>query len=570
MLQLHPSDSLSPMFFTALPRSQQRPERSARPVLSGLPILLLVIFGLLVSNSLHADETAISENLQYSLQEASEWRDSTLQHELLLGFYQARQFKPIWVTSDGPLPRAENLLRTLKEAEQEGLDSSVYPVRLLELLWQTQNPAVLARLELRLSNAALEYGRDLQIGRFPPEQTHSLWHIQLAEFDGATLLETLASSNNVSRTLAALAPPHTEYRRLRDALNYYQQLALLGGWPVIPEGPILHVGDKQPQVPLLRQRLFIEGDLVLDIREQEQTFDDLLKLAVERFQVRHGLKVDGVVGTATLDALNVPVEQRIEQLKLNMDRWRWLPRDLGGRYILVNIPEFQLRAYEGNRLALVMDVIVGRKDRPTPVVSGNLSSVVFNPYWTAPRIIVVEDLIPKQLRDPSFMSNRNIRVFDGETEIDPRSVDWSKITLNYLPYVLRQDPGPTNPMGQTKFLFNNSLDIYLHDTPDKGLFRRETRTLSSGCIRVSKPLELTSFILADNDNGWDEAAVRKAFASKDTQTVTVDTPLPVYLLYLTAWVGNDNRAHFRNDIYQIDEIPPACSGSRELTVEFVD
>lgn len=558
------------MFFIQL-RSQMMRRRTCRVRLSAaLFSLIFLLFGLLFGHTIRAAETySISENLQHYLSEAAEWHDTTMQHQLLLDFYQSRQFMPMWVNPYGPLPRAEELLRTLRDADHEGLDSRAYSIKLLELLWQTPSPAVLARLELRLSNAALEYGRDLQVGRYPPEKTHSLWYIPVAQFDGGALLESLASSEDIRHTLASLAPPHPEYWRLRGALNYYRQLALLGGWPTIPLDPILRVGDKQPQVALLRQRLFIEGDLVLDVREEEHTFDELLKMAVERFQVRHGLKVDGVAGPATLAAMNIPVEQRIEQLKINMNRWRWLPRDLGKRYILVNIPEFQLRAYEENRLALVMDVIVGREDRPTPVISGRLHSVVFNPYWTAPPIIIVKDLIPKQLRNPDFMSQRNIRVYQGDTEIDPRSVEWRRIKFNYLPYVLRQDPDPHNPMGKVKFLFHNNLDIYLHDTPDTGLFHRDVRTLSSGCIRVSQPAELTSFILAGN-NGWNENAIRRAFASDDTQTVTLDTALPVYLLYLTAWVGNDNRAHFRNDVYRVDESIPACYGPGELIAETVD
>lgn len=573
MLELFPIDNLNPMLLSAQQRSQVIPRRSSPSNLPAVRALLLILLGLLAACSSCAatqNHTTLSDNLQYLLHEAPDRQDTTLQHELIANFYQSRQFTPIWVSLNGPLPRAEKLLHTLKDADREGLDSSVYPIKLFAFLWQTRSPEILARLELRLSKAALQYGRDLQVGRFPPNKTHSLWNIPVAKFDGRLLLETLANSDDVNQTLASLAPPQQEYRRLREALHYYRQLALLGGWPVIPDGPILRVGDRQPQVALLRQRLFIEGDLVLDIRKEKQTFDELLKLAVERFQVRHGLKVDGVVGPATLAAMNVTVNQRIEQIKLNMERWRWLPRDLGDRYILVNIPEFKLRAYEENRLALAMDVIVGSPDRPTPIISGRLHNVVFNPYWTAPAIIIIKDLIPKQLRDPDFMSRRNIRVYQGETEVDPREVEWRKINFNYLPYILRQDPDPHNPMGKVKFLFNNNLDIYLHDTPEKGLFHREKRTLSSGCIRVSQPANLATFILAQNNNGWDENAVRKAFASKDTQSVTVDTPLPVYLLYLTAWVGTDNRAHFRHDVYQIDEATPSCSESRELIAETVD
>lgn len=516
-----------------------------------------------------ATET-LNESLQTYLQEASEWQDARLQHETLHSFYQSRDFEPLWVSNDGPLNRAEVLLHTLKEAEKEGLDSTHYPIELIEHRWLSTDPLILARLELQLSNAALEYGRDLQVGRTRPEKTHRLWHIPVAEFNGAALLQTLAGNEEVSKTLAALSPPHHEYRRLRNALNYYRQLALLGGWPTLSPGPFLRVGDRQPDVGLIRQRLLIEGDLVLDIREDEHTFDELLKLAVERFQVRHGLQVDGVVGPTTRAAMNVTVEERIAQIKLNMERWRWLPRNPGERYIMVNIPGFQLTAYEQGKPVMVMDVIVGRDDRPTPIVNGQLHSVVFNPYWTPTPTIIVKDLIPWQLRDPDYLSRRNIHVFREGIEIDPRTVDWRKVSLNYLPYELRQDPSPHNPMGRVKFLFNNSFSVYLHDTPEKNLFYREERALSSGCIRVSQPEHLARFALAENGNGWDGNAVRKALFGKESQTVTLSTPLPVYLLYFTVWVGSDNRAHFRNDVYQLDDITPSCPGLPELLANTVD
>lgn len=532
-----------------------------------LRALFMVTLCLLPGCATHADiesTTPLIESLRVWLQEASEWPDTRRQHELLQAFYQPRDFTPMWVGNSGPLRRAEVLLRTLKEAEREGLESVSYPIELIEHRMKSREPSLLARLELQLSNVAMEYGRNLQVGRLPPEEIQRQWHIPLPKFDGIALLEALARSENVSKILAELAPPHPGYMRLRNALAYYRQLAILGGWPSIPpsihQGAILRVGASTPDVELLRQRLFIEGDLVFDIRNEEHIFDELLKQAVERFQARHGLRVDGVVGASTLAAMNVSVEQRIAQIKLNMERWRWVPRDPGERYIMVNIPGFELMAYEKGLPVMVMDVIVGRSDRPTPIVSGNLHSLIFNPYWTPTPNILLKDLLPKQLRDPEFMSRRNIRVYRQGIEVDPRSVEWRKIRRNHLPYELRQDPDPHNPMGRVKFLFNNEFDVFLHDTPEKRLFAREQRAFSSGCIRVSRPEELATFALAGNGNGWNESAVRRALRGNSTQTVPLTTPLPVYFLYFTSWVGTDNRAHFRNDLYQLDDTIPFCPG----------
>ncbi len=536
-----------------------------------LVVIVFIVLGYATSVVIGSG-TATGVTLQNAIQGASAWSYTLTYHGTLHRFYLQRGFKPMWVSRDRPLPRAERLLQVLKGAEQEGLAPTAYSIELIENQWKSADtPAELAILELRLSNAALNYGRDLLLGSMPPATNHPLWYIEQEEFDAAALLEMLSNSDDLAATFMALTPRHPAYQRLRNTLSFYQQLALLGGWPTIPPGPTLRVGDKHPQVMLLRVRLFIEGDLVLDISEDRETFDELLKLAVERFQIRHGLEADGVVGPATREAMNVSIEQRIEQLKVNMERWRWLPHDLGRRYILVNIPAYQLIAYEEGKPEMVMEVIVGRRDRPTPIISGKLHSVVFNPYWGVPRIILIKDLLPSQRRDPDFMIRRNIRVYEAGMEIDPRTVDWNKISFNYLPYVLRQDPGPQNPMGQVKFLFNNRFDVYLHDTPQQGLFNRTERALSSGCIRVSQPEKLARFILNKNSNGWDKSAMHKALTDEVSQTVTVNTPIPVYLLYFTAWVGSDNRAHFRNDIYQLDDsIVPAFPAFQELTADIAD
>lgn len=558
-------DSQTLMIYSAQ-WQRSMPWRTLQLAWSGLQTLLVVTISLLPGFAFTADgETVLtlSKSLQQILQEALEWSDPQLRPKTLQEFYQQRAYSPIWVNGNGTLPRADMLLHALEEADQEGLNNATYPVKQLKSHWNAWDTDELALLEVQLSNAALEYGRDLQIGPAPPEAVFPLWHIPQAGFDGIALLEKLAD-DEITSTLKTLSPPYAEYQRLRSSLSFYRQLASLGGWPTIPPGPTLKVGDSHPQVALLRERLFIEGDLVLDISEQKSTFDELLKLAVERFQVRHGLNVDGTVGPSTRAAMNVSVEKRIEQIKLNMERWRWLPRDPGERYIMVNIPGFQLTAYEKGKPVLVMEVIVGSGDRPTPIVSGNLHSVVFNPSWTAPRVIVVKDLIPKQRQNPEFLSSRNIRVYLDDVEIDPLTVDWRKINFSNLPYVLRQDPGPLNPMGRVKFLFNNRFDVYLHDTPQQGLFTKAKRAFSSGCVRVSEPEELARFVLAGNGNGWNENAVRKALYGKNTQTVTLNTALPVYLLYFTVWVGSDNRAQFRNDVYQLDGTPRACPGSQEL------
>jgi len=275
-----------------------------------------------------------------------------------------------------------------------------------------------------------------------------------------------------------------------------------------------------------------------------------------------------VVGPATRAAMNVSVELRIEQIKLNMERWRWLPRDLGDRYIMVNTAGFQLRVFEQGKPVQMMEVIAGRRDRPTPIITGRLHSIVFNPYWIPTPTIIIEDLIPKQLRNPDFMSSHKIRVYRHGEEIDPRAVNWRKVNYDYLPYELRQDHGPLNPMGRVKFLFSNRFDVYLHDTPQQGLFDEYERTFSSGCIRIANAEKLARYVLSGN--GWDEATVRKAMAPQQQQTVAPHDSLPTYLVYFTSWVGSDNLTQFRDDVYQLDNTPYACPENREPVPENLD
>jgi murein L,D-transpeptidase YcbB/YkuD len=339
--------------------------------------------------------------------------------------------------------------------------------------------------------------------------------------------------------------------RLREALKIYRQIEKEGGWPLIPPGPLLKAGSWHEQVTIVRQRLIAEGDLELGPVRDARYFDDAVKFAVERFQVRHGLKVDGIVGPATRIAANITVGERIRQIRFNMERWRWLPKQLGQRYIMVNTADFNLAVVEHEDVLLTMGVIVGRPDRPTPVTSSEIRTVVFNPYWTLPPTIIFEDVLPLQKRDPTYFKSKQIRVFSDGKELDSEKIDWSRLNRNNFPYILRQDPGPGNSLGRLKFLFSNSYTVYLHDTPDKHLFNKDTRALSSGCIRVAKPVALASYLLG-RGNGWTAEKIQAVIESGEHRKVPLPETVPVYLIYMTSWVAENRGVHFRPDIYERD------------------
>jgi murein L,D-transpeptidase YcbB/YkuD len=310
------------------------------------------------------------------------------------------------------------------------------------------------------------------------------------------------------------------------------------------------------RVVQLRQRLMSSGDLTLEGPDPE-IYDTALVQAVERFQLRHGLEADGVVGAKTLEALNAPVQQRIDQILINMERWRWMPDDLGDRYILVNLAGFELDVVEDGSTVLDMRVVVGKTYRRTPVFSGRMTYLDFNPYWHVTPTIARKDILPKIQADPGFLKTDGMRVFDGwgedAREINPEIVDWSLIEPKTLTFKFRQDPGPKNALGRVKFMFPNQFNVYLHDTPSRDLFQRTVRTFSSGCIRVERPLELAEYLLHD-DPGWSRARIDSVIAAGKALTVVLPKAIPVHLTYSTVWFGEGGTLHFRDDIYGRDAL----------------
>jgi L,D-transpeptidase YcbB len=288
---------------------------------------------------------------------------------------------------------------------------------------------------------------------------------------------------------------------LRKILKRYQAIKQSGGWPAIPQGPRLELGIEDPRVPLLRKRLIISGDLGAEWPRMDDSFDSALVEGVRQFQRRHGLEADGIVGRNTLAELNTTVQERINQIKLNLIRWHRLPERLGSRYILVNIPGFKLDVVENNRVVHSMRAIVGKRKRPTPVLSAMMIFLEINPYWNIPQKIARKDLLTKIQKDPGYLLRRHIQVFsswkEGAEVLDPLDIDWQSYSKkNFPPFHLRQQPVPFNALGRIKFIFPNHHSVYIHDTPAKSLFDKNNRSFSAGCVRIEEPLTLAKYILA--------------------------------------------------------------------------
>jgi len=340
---------------------------------------------------------------------------------------------------------------------------------------------------------------------------------------------------------------------LEKALAQYRQLAAQGGWPQVPVGPALREGDQDERLHFLKERLVASGDLAAPL-VQGDLFDGLLKEAVQRFQARHGLATDGVVGAKTMTELNVPISKRVRQLAVSLERCQPLPSLLEPRHILVNIADFTLKLYEDGKLRLSMPVIVGKTYRQTPVFTGNITSLVLNPSWEVPHSIATKDLLPKIKKNPGYLSQSHFQIFRGwksSEEINPATIDWGNLSPSRFPYRLRQEPGPANALGQVKFLFPNPYDVYLHDTPSRALFQQNSRTFSSGCIRLARPLDLAVYLLQGTSLGSMEA-LTAAISREKTLTVAIPSPIPVHIAYMTAWVDREGIIQFRPDIYNRD------------------
>jgi len=490
-------------------------------------------------------------------------------------FYERRGYLPAWIGPDGDRFNLDNLLRVVTLVDNEGLRSGNYHLKRLENLLSVSggepNPRALVDIELLATDAFLTCGSHLLSGMVNPETIDPEWFANRRGADMALILQNALDAGSIEEAMQQLLPPQQGYMRLRGALARYREIQARGGWPSVGAGEKIEPGSEGERVVAVRTRLMMAGDLRSE-NPVGSAFDETLQQAVRKFQSRHGLDADGIVGASTIQAMDVPVENRIRQVIINLERWRWLPQELGERHILVNIANFELDVVEQQGTQLTMRVVVGKDYRRTPVFSDRMTYLVFNPSWHVPPSIAVRDKLPEIRKNPGYLPKQRMHLYKGwgaETvEIDPDSVDWSRITAKNFPYRIRQDPGPLNALGQIKFMFPNKFNIYLHDTPSRELFSTTVRAFSSGCIRVQRPLDLATYLLRD-DKRWSRQKIEEVLEKGEEQTVRLTSPVPVHLLYWTAWAEEDGTIQFRPDIYGRDtalyhamrEIPPSPESS---------
>jgi murein L,D-transpeptidase YcbB/YkuD len=489
--------------------------------------------------------------------------DEAWQHTKRL--YTRFQESPLWFEKGGlDKERVEALTNALLKATDDGLALDEYPIgdvaRAVASVRETKQATAeqLADADVLLTSAYAALGEDLLVGQVSPKSVNQSWHIDARDENVDSALVRTLTKMPLDKSMTAMRPTDEGYAALQKELVRFRDVVAKGGWQPIPAGKALKRGqsDSPARIAALRARLQAEGidvpgatpapsaDSTGDVSKARVTptsntttpgsvFDAGLAGAVAEFQARHGINVDSALGTETLDALNVPAEYRLGQIAANLERYRWLPRTLGERYIYVNVPAFQLTAYDKGEPVLESKVIVGQEfeDKATPVFSDSMETVVFRPYWLITPDIQAKEVEPKVAADPGYLAANDMEYYKdgGQTRI-------------------RQRPGPKNALGYVKFLFPNDFNIYLHDTPNHELFDKDVRAFSHGCIRVEKPAELAQWVL-----GWDAGRVDQAMREgKDNQSVRLPKKIPVYITYATTYV-KDGKLYFGNDLYHRDD-----------------
>ncbi len=476
--------------------------------------------------------------------------------------YQANNMQPYWIENDKPGKRAADILATLDDAMSHGLDPDSYFVKKTHKYWTSTDAAGLVRLDILLTLGMMRYVADQREGRIEPREIDPklFESARNNEIDWRSLWKEAFAAPDMKAFLEAQAPAFRQYSALMAKLSEYRVLDALGGWPAVSSAEVLKPGVQGEAIFQLRKRLMVTGELA-SRKGESDVYDGDLEEAVKEFQLRHGLQADAVIGKNTFEALNVPVKIRIKQIVINMERYRWLDAILPDeRLVAVNIAGFTALAGQQRQIDLSMAAIVGTVYHQTPVFSDMIKYVELNPFWTVPPSIARNEMLPKLKKDSSYLKKQKMRLFLGwdseSSEIDSTSINWKSMTPKGMNrYRIRQDPGPLNALGTLKIMFPNSHNVYLHDTPSHNLFQRDARDLSHGCIRLSRPVEMASWVLGGEKNGWSVDAINEVIASGKRKVVVLEQPVPVHILYRTAVVDNeDNSIRFYSDVYGRDKL----------------
>ncbi len=520
----------------------------------------LLVYSLFTSGTVNAAEA--NQPLQSRMSQLAERGSLELEGEVINStqflpeFYRQRDYRLAW---DTHMDNARALSDRILSSHEEGLVPADYHAAAIQRLLAESSGKRLSEarqvdLDIMLSEALARYAYHLRFGKVNPQRLDADWNMQRSfkGQDPVVELQAVIDSADLEAQLNASTTQLPVYKQFKQALASYEAIRAAGGWPVIPEGQTIKPGMQDARVPLLRERLQITGDLSTAVANGSSEYDAMLEEAVKHFQLRHGLDADGVVGKGTLAAMNIPVAARINQIRVNLDRARWVSQDVPETFVIVDIAGFNARLFRNGEVVWDEPAQVGKPYRKTPVFREDMTYLELNPTWTIPPTILAKDILPKMKKDSSYLQKKNMQVLtqDGKV-VDPGTIDWSSVSAKGFPYIIRQTPGPHNALGRVKFMFPNPHFVYLHDTPSKELFNRSSRAFSSGCIRVRNPFRLAELLLQDQD-GWDRSKIDSEIDSLKQQRVSLTEPVPVLLLYWTVNVDAEGTVYFKEDIYERD------------------
>ena len=486
--------------------------------------------------------------------QAVEWRGVTIDLNKLKSYYVSDDAQFVWVENGALTVAGQELVSALGKAASDGLNPKDYTEIAFEALPNLSGEEDEAGAELALSQSFLRVARDLSGGRTSPSLTATNIVIERKNIDAGKWLG-IARTSGTSAAFSTLRPRHGQYGKLRQLLAAYRNYEAIGGWDPVPAGPTLKPGMRDARVAAMRASLAARGYKGLTTGEGS-LYDPALLNAVKTFQLNNSVEDDGVVGKGTLAILNIPVEARIRQIIVNMERWRWLPNDLGARHVLVNQAGFELFLVDKGKTVDRRRVIVGKPFHETPMFSDRIGYAEFNPTWTVSADIAKDEFLPKLLKDPGYLAANDYKIYsgwaEGAPEIDAYSVDWNSVTGKF-PYRIVQQPGAKNALGVVKFMFPNKFNIYLHDTPSRQLFAKTGRAFSHGCIRVNKPMDFAEKLFGLDQN-ISRARLDAIVDSGQLTRVALKSKVPVHLTYFTIWIGDDGRTAFHGDVYGRDAV----------------
>ncbi len=471
----------------------------------------------------------------------------------VIKFYKNRNYQCAWFNKTGMTQAVPNFYNQLQNYSSDFNDKQFYNPQLDTLITLIKTNKVDTKvnlinnksLELLLTTTFFKYSKKVYGGII--KNPHNLdWFIPKNKKNYQVVLDSLVISDNKN---ISKEPVNQYYIKLIEKLRQYRDIQKKGGFPiVITEKKTLKLNQIDSCLPKVKQHLFLTKDL--QNNDNSQVFTKELELAVINFQKRLGLSENGKIDKQTLLELNKPVDFRINQMMVNLERLRWIPVEMGKEFLLVNIPEFKLHVFENGKEIWLTNIVVGKDAKQTSIFKGNISKIILNPYWNVPNSIINEEILPALKRNPAYLTKNNMEVLSGEHIVNASRINWKKYEKN-IPFTIRQKPGRDNALGKMKFLFPNNFSIYLHDTPTKSLFNRTKRDFSHGCIRVENPMKLALYFLKNNKE-WNQVKIDSILTTGKEFDISIKPTIPVYIAYFTAWVDNKGNLNFRNDIYDLD------------------